>query len=47
MHVTQWVRGDDEQWTSCDYRSHDDVVALAAAPAQLALAGVYRRVAFS
>jgi Uma2 family endonuclease len=47
MHVTQWVRGDDEQWTSRDYRSHDDVVALAAAPAQLALAGVYRRVAFS
>jgi len=47
MHVTQWVRGDDGQWTSRDYRSHDDVVALAAAPAQLALAEVYRRVAFS
>jgi Uma2 family endonuclease len=47
MHVTQWVREANAVWTSRDYPAQDDVVALVTVPAQLALARIYRRVAFS
>jgi Uma2 family endonuclease len=42
--VTQWVRGDDEQWTQRDYRGLEGDVELASLPVRLPLARIYRRV---
>jgi Uma2 family endonuclease len=45
--VTQWVRGDAEQWTQRDYRGLESEVELASLPVRLPLARIYRRVAFA